>query len=125
MLEPVLKEKIISEIIAMRRLKHKILNESLSLDLALEKGEDLIIEDLLGDNSFNPEKIIINCEVNKEFIEQVKEILTDYEEQVFDLKINNFNYKEIAEILDRSPKAVDNAIQRIKIKIKDFLKNNK
>ena len=118
-----IERRIISEVIATRRLKHKILNESVSLEIANEKGEEVNIENLLGDNSYNPEQIIIDCESNKEFIEQIKAMLTDYEEQVFDLKINNFSYKEIAEILERSPKAVDNAIQRIRIKIREYLNN--
>ena len=118
-----IERRIISEVIATRRLKHKILNESVSLEIANEKGEEVNIENLLGDNSYNPEQIIIDCEINKEFIEQIKAMLTDYEEQVFDLKINNFSYKEIAEILERSPKAVDNAIQRIRIKIREYLNN--
>lgn len=118
-----IERKLISEIVATKRLKHKILNESLSLELANEDGEDVNVENLLGDNSYNPEQILMNYEINKELIEEIRLILTDYEEQVFDLKINDFSYKEIAEILDRSPKAVDNAIQRIKIKIKEYLKN--
>ena len=118
-----IERRIISEVIATRRLKHKNLNESVSLEIANEKGEEVNIENLLGDNSYNPEQIIIDCEINKEFIEQIKAMLTDYEEQVFDLKINNFSYKEIAEILERSPKAVDNAIQRIRIKIREYLNN--
>ena len=55
-------------------------------------------------------------------IEKVKESLTDLEKQVFDLKINDFTYKEIAEILEMNPKAVDNATQRIRNKIKEILK---
>ena len=118
-----IERRIISEVIATRRLKHKILNESVSLEIANEKGEEVNIENLLGDNSYNPEQIIIDCEINKEFIEQIKAMLTDYEEQVFDLTINSFSYTGIAEILERSPKAVDNAIQRIRIKIREYLNN--
>ena len=35
-----------------------------------------------------------------------------------------FNYKEIAEILDKDSKAIDNAIRRIKIKAKNYLNND-
>ena len=37
--------------------------------------------------------------------------------------ISYFNYKEIATMLDKEPKQVDNAIQRIKIKVKNIIKN--
>jgi RNA polymerase sporulation-specific sigma factor len=58
-------------------------------------------------------------EQNNELIEKIKEKLTPLEQQVFELKINNFNYNEIAEILDKDSKSIDNALQRIKNKIKD------
>ena len=34
---------------------------------------------------------------------------------------NNLDYKEIADILDKEEKSIDNAIQRIKKKIKDVM----
>lgn len=63
--------------------------------------------------------MIINLERENEIIEKAHTILTDLERQVFDLKISGFNYKEIATILDKSPKTIDNAIQRLKSKIKN------
>ena len=107
--------RLVSEVIKSQRLKNKFLNNSVSLD------EEANIDRLFGDNSYNPEKILINYESNKDFIDKVNNVLTDYEQQVFELKINNFTYREIAEILDRSPKAIDNAIQRIKTKIKNLI----
>ena len=38
---------------------------------------------------------------------------------------HNFHYKEIATLLDKSPKAIDNAIQRIKNKVKKILHEEK
>ena len=60
----------------------------------------------------------INAEDEKDLVKEVGKVLTDFEIQVFELKINGFDYKEIAEILDKDIKAVDNALQRIKLKIK-------
>lgn len=57
-------------------------------------------------------------------LEKLESQLTDLEKQVFELKKNYFNYKEIAEILDKDPKAIDNTIQRIKIKLKKILNLN-
>ena len=51
-------------------------------------------------------------------------MLTDLEFQVFELKRNGFNYKEIAEILDKDQKSIDNALQRIRIKMKEILSVN-
>ena len=35
--------------------------------------------------------------------------------------VNNFSYNEIATILGKTPKQIDNAIQRIKTKMKDLM----
>lgn len=112
-----IERKIISLVISTCRLKHKALNDSISFEIKL--NEDDTFEKLIEDNSYNPEEMIINLERENEIIEKAHTILTDLERQVFDLKISGFNYKEIATILDKSPKTIDNAIQRLKSKIKN------
>ena len=112
-----IERKIISLVISTCRLKHKALNDSISFEMKL--NEDDTFEKLIEDNSYNPEEMIINLERENEIIEKAHTILTDLERQVFDLKISGFNYKEIATILDKSPKTIDNAIQRLKSKIKN------
>ena len=114
-----IERKLVSEVIKTKRLKHRFLNESISFETQVT--EETSLENILGDNSYNPEKILINYEKNKELINNIRKKLTDFEKQVFDLKINNFNYKEIAEILEKNSKAIDNAIQRIKQKVKEYL----
>lgn len=113
-----IKRKIIDQVISSRRLKHKILNESISLEETDSEGNEFAIDYLLKDNSSNPEELIINGEKKEEFLKEVNEVLTPLEIQVFDLRINGFNYKEISEILDKDSKAIDNALQRIKTKLK-------
>ena len=98
-----------------RRYKNKILNESITLEI---DNDDFIIDKFLVDNSFNPSRLVENNEFEKETIIKLTEQLTDFEKQVFELKKNDFNYKEIAEILEKDTKAIDNALQRIKIKLK-------
>lgn len=116
-----IERRMISLIVSTKRLKHKILNESLSLDDSINEYDDVSLEDFVGDSKSNPENILLNNESKEELIQKIKKHLTDFEEQVFELKINGFNYREIAEILDKTPKAVDNALQRIKIKIRKEL----
>lgn len=116
-----IERKIISTIVSTKRLKNRILNESLSLD-SHDEDNSVGLEVFISDNENNPERLIVDNENESELIKTIKLSLTDFENQVFDLKISNFNYKEIAEILDKKPKAVDNALQRIKIKVKEQLK---
>ena len=52
---------------------------------------------------------------------KIEKELTNLECEVFELKTAGFNYKEIAEILDKEPKSIDNAISRIKNKASKYL----
>lgn len=113
-----IERKIISLVVGARRLKHKVLNESLSLEINDNISPSYICEKNLEDNSYNPEAILVNSESIEELIKEVNKHLTDFEIQVFELKLNGFEYKEIAEILDKDIKSIDNALQRIKNKIK-------
>lgn len=112
-----IERKMISASIAARRQKHKILNDSLSIESTDEEGNN-ICEYLLSDDKSNPETMLLNIEREKDILNKASHILTDFEIQVFELKINGFNYKEISEVLDRDVKAIDNALQRIKTKLK-------
>lgn len=117
-----IERKILDLVISSRRQKHKILNESISFEFTDEEGNESSLEYLLKDNSENPEFILLNDETEEEFLSLAKQQLTDLEERVFELKINGFDYKEISEILDKDPKAIDNALQRIKNKLRKVLK---
>ena len=63
----------------------------------------------------------MDLETQENLLNKVKNNLTEFEEQVFELHISGFKYKEIAEMLDKTPKSIDNTIQRIKTKIKKQL----
>ena len=114
--------KMISLVIKSRRQKHKILNESLSLEFTLENDKVGDLTSILKDNSLNPEELVITSDSEEELLKNIRSVLTDNEESVFELKIAGFDYKEIAEILDKTPKAIDNTIQRIKNKCKEIIK---
>ena len=108
-----IERKIISVVIASNRSKNKILNESISYD-----DEENPILKLVKDKGPSPLEEVLNLEVEEDILKKVKEHLTDFEEQVFYLYTAGFKYKEIAEILDKTPKSVDNTIQRIRTKLK-------
>lgn len=116
-----IERKIISTVICANRQKHKVLNESISFEIDLDNNTNL--ETFLGDSKNNPEKIIVSNESSKEFLDDIKKSLTDIEAQVLQLKLDGFDYKEIAQIVGKDVKAVDNTIQRIRNKIKKIMKN--
>ena len=109
-----IERKIISAVVVSSRNHQKVLNESISIDAAFSD-----LEYAFKNDTSNPEKILINEEKLNELKAKANDCLTDFELQVFDLKASGFNYKEIAELLDKEPKAIDNAIQRIKNKLKN------
>lgn len=117
-----IERKMISSIIASRRLKHKILNESVSIEKTTDNlGETITLENFLADQDGNPEKLILEKESEKEILKDLEKEFTNLEKEVFELKWNGFEYKEIAEILEKEPKSIDNALQRIRSKIKKYL----
>lgn len=108
--------RLISTIIQANRYKNKILNESLSYD-----NEDNMLLRVLKSPLPQPEEVVIND--NSYMIELLKKSLTSYEKEVFDLLLNGFEYREIADILNKDLKSIDNTIQRIKSKLKAIVKN--
>lgn len=111
--------RLISVIVASKRLKHKVLNESISFD---SDDENYSFEGILKDDSNNPEDIVIKTDEFDDLIIKVKDKLTDFEQQVFELMISYFSYSEIAQILDKDKKQIDNAIQRVKAKVREQIR---
>lgn len=112
--------RIISFIVQSGRLKNKVLNDSVFLelnesDLSNNFGKDL------ADNSYNPEEILIDEESKREVLDIIDKYLNEFEKEVINLKINGFKYKEIADMTGKDIKSIDNAIQRIKNKIREKL----
>jgi len=118
-----IKRAIITSIIRANRQKNRPLNSSISFENNLDLTEN---DKLMYDNSYNPEYIIEANESRDDLNKIAKKVLTDFELKVFDLRVNNFSYNEIAELLGKTNKSIDNAIQRIKLKLKKELneKNN-
>ncbi|MGL4988129.1 MAG: sigma-70 family RNA polymerase sigma factor [Cetobacterium sp.] len=73
-------------------------------------------------NYYTPEETIIVKEFRKLFQIYLKENLSPLEKKVFLNMAKGYNYMEIAIILDKESKSVDNSIQRIKKKVEIFLK---
>ena len=116
-----IERKMISIIVSTRRQKHQVLNNSISFESFEDEQNKL--DSILSDNSLNPEQQIINKEQTNNFFNKIKEELTELEMQVLDLKMAGFTYKEIGDILDKDCKAIDNAVQRIRVKVKKILDN--
>ena len=53
--------------------------------------------------------------------EEIEKKLSPLEKKVLSLQLTGLSYTEIAKILDKPPKSIDNAQQRIRMKIRKIL----
>lgn len=113
-----IERQINSAITKANRIKHRSLNESLSLDDKVSNDDKSLIETIFDTNDTDPSNYLINKETTKEFYDKVTEKLTPFEFEVLCLRLKNFDYKEISNHLNKSYKSVDSALQRIKNKLK-------
>ncbi len=74
-------------------------------------------------NFESPESIVIEQEKYREIISRISCSLTDLEWTVFNLYLEEKTYRQIADELSLSQKAVDNAMQRVRKKLKSVIKN--
>ena len=91
-------------------LKNSPLNTSVPILDAEEANEGAMAE--------SPESILIDKENAENVISELKSTLSSLEAEVLKLMLKEHTYTEIAEILQVSVKTADNAIQRIKRKLK-------
>ena len=114
-----------SAIEASNRKKHLPLNFYVSLYEDSEQegeGRSLPLIDTIESSKENdPEVLYFGKEYTEAFAEQLKELLSPLENHVLYLHLMGTDYRTIAELLGKSPKSVDNALQRIKTKAQKIL----
>ena len=112
--------QLYSAIEASRRKKHSPLNSYVSLYDMTEEKEPLINTMEAHKNS-NPEELLVSQEYAELLESKLEESLSDLENRVLYLHLMGTDYRTIARLLDKSPKTVDNALQRIKAKTQKIL----
>lgn len=65
-----------------------------------------------------PEEAVVSKENVAEISNRIDKSLSAFEKQVLSLYIEGLNYVEIATKLNKEPKSIDNALSRIKLKLK-------
>jgi RNA polymerase sporulation-specific sigma factor len=108
--------QLYSALQASNRKKHQPLNSYVSLSAeTLQDGEPM--ENLLVGYTDNPEEMIIEKELWSEFQKNLWKKLSKMEQRVLQLYLKGNSYVQIAERMDKTPKSIDNALQRIRQKI--------
>ncbi len=110
--------QIYSAVEASNRKKHAPLNTYVSFYSETGEEGQPLSEVLISENSDNPEERMIERENVEQFLEQIRENLSKMECKVLDDYLSGLNYQQIAEKMGKQPKAIDNALQRIKNKIR-------
>lgn len=114
-----------SAIEASNRKKHLPLNSYISLyEDSEQEGEGRsrpLIDTIESSKENDPEVLYFGKEYTEAFAEQLKELLSPLENHVLYLHLMGTDYRTIAELLGKSPKSVDNALQRIKTKAQKIL----
>lgn len=110
---------------AAGRQKHEPLNTYISLyanSSEKEEGEEWeMINSIISKSERNPEELLIDRE-NVELIEKtIEKELSSFEKQVLDLYLTGMKYTQIARVLGKDDKSTDNALQRIKNKLKRLI----
>lgn len=110
-----------------QRKKHIPLNSYVSIyEQGSEFEEDTqtpLIDQLQAQGVNNPEELFLDKEYFATIDKKLAEKLSDLESRVLHLHLIGEDYRTIAKLLNKSPKSIDNALQRIKQKVFDILSN--
>lgn len=118
--------QIYTAVQASRRKKHVPLNEAISLysrvDSSGEGDGRFLWEELSDASGKDPESLVLDRERVEELERTIEESLSPFEKQVLDLYLTQMPTSQIARILGKNEKSTDNALQRLKNKLKKVIK---
>ena len=107
--------QLYSAISMSQRQKHQPLNSFVSLSEPVSEQELRLIDEE------TPEEILINRENLDRIHEKIRKILSPFEYEVLQLYLKGYGYQQIARQMQKPPKAIDNALQRIRSKVRSSM----
>ena len=116
--------QIITAIKTATRQKHIPLNSYISLNKPIydEESDRTLMDVIVEGHVDNPEELIISQEDLHGINTQLAEMLSSLEKDALSLYLDGKSYQEIAQLLGRHAKSIDNALQRVKRKLEKYLK---
>ena len=106
--------QLYSAVQAAGRQKHVPLNTYVELSDQLDAQD-------VGPQGKSPEELLIDRENMEKLKEEIWQLLSPMEKKILRSYLDGESYTETASRLNKSPKSVDNALQRIRRKLKKFL----
>ncbi len=110
--------QMFSAIKGANRKKHKLINEYISI--YTEDKEDIPLA--IPDEKYNPEVIVTETEALHNLENMIRNKLSNMESKVLDMLIEGHSVAYMSKKTGKNAKSVDNAIQRIKSKVRNILK---
>ena len=116
--------QLINAVKASNRQKYAPLNLAISFESPIgdEADSPTLGEALAAGYDSDPEDQVVFQELMEILADPKKDFFSKLEREVFDRLLMGKKYTEIADELGKTPKQIDNAIQRIRKKIHDFLR---
>lgn len=108
-----IRNRLYSAVRAAARDKHAPLNQSVPLEIPFFDGQGPMDGAMAGEN---PEDLIIGREGVQDALSDVRKQLSDFEAKILGYYLDGLTIREMAKAVSRSPKSVDNAVQRIRRK---------
>ena len=107
-----IKSNLVSAMRQTFRMKNRILNNSYSLDKLIEDSNNSLY-DVFKDENNNPDKLIMDEEERHDLIDSIKDKLSKNEKIIFELRLKGLSNSEIATLISKNRKYVENAMFRI------------
>ncbi len=126
-----IRRRIQTAVKSANRNKNMPLNTYISIDtqgmlvVGIKQGAEEEEEEsgiYINPDLCSPEQNMISDENLEEINYHINTLLSEFEKKVLALYVEGSNYVEIAKKFQKDPKSIDNALNRIKIKLK-FLRN--
>ncbi len=112
------KRQLLTAVNTSNRQKHLPLNSYVSLYATEGEDEVTIVDELIADSNSEPEEIVIDRAGKEDLYKIIDMKLSRFEKQVLNEYLTGDSYEVIGKRINKSPKSIDNAIQRIRKKIK-------
>ncbi len=114
-----IKRNMISAVRSSTRKKHSPLNSYISLSEPIyDDNEERTLSELFAQRDISdPEEMFLRREKTELLNKAIEDSLSKLEKTVLSLHLSGLSYTDIAAELNRSPKSIDNALQRIKRKL--------
>lgn len=115
-----IQKNIFDAIQAASRKKRKAQAEAISLDEEIPEQDKesrlRIIDQIIHQGNINPEDMVIM----KIMVKELVTVLSPLEKQVLKAHLEGKSYEEMSKEIKKEPKAIGNALQRARAKIKEY-----